>query len=1228
MVSFSTARAAVLVGAWAFATHVNAQGYYFQNQGDSCAGVGFQYLGCYNAPGGVDPFQYTPGVPTTRDGQGNPSLSYIQFDNNDFTNATTNGNYCSLFCRAHGYKYTGLYNQGCTCGSSLSDSIKSLTPAADSACAIECSGDPTENCGTATGISIYVDTSFQREDSLVPANLATGYQKLGCFYGSNGGPTIPGPNFYQTTVATPDLCFANCADLKLPYARVIRDDANTFRCFCGADFGWGVRAYDDSTDQLCQSKCSDGTSGCTGQDCCGVGNNNAAPVYANPELMGCLAPVIPGFYTAAGSTVPAGAYTCSPTPAFVSARSKYTVSYETAPSLTKTVSFVATVTPAAGAAFVPYGCYAGGASILEAPTLAAPASLPSGRVAVDTCVEYCNAQGASWAALRAPTNAESICICGSDIASSGLGSIERFSTCNKRCSGDQSHFCGPNASDAGGLVYVNTAVATYTNGPWYTGQYNTWTVTPTYGCTGGVTSSAGPTTSVSSTASSITSSPSITSSDTASITSSSTASESISSTTSESASSTASESASSTASGTDSSTLSISESSTSSGSASSTDTNSASSTGSNTESNSSSSTESNTASNTESNTATNTESNSSSSTDTNTASNTGSSSPTSTESNASITSSSTDSASTSSNTADASTNTISTSSQGSDISTDSQSATSSVTDTNTASQSTTAQGTESSSEGQPTTTPNTETGTGSQGTSTQSTDANTSSQSDVSGSSTATTSSTASTTEISGRPTITVTSRVVRSFAAVFDTEQVPDKTGTYVNLTTFDPVTNVSQADRSFVVQYLGCYLFDGVTTPFTEDDSQNFIGDATASGTASGCAGVCAGANFTLSANNQGDCFCGNELKSANLELEPDRSSCSASCLESDIEKCGGGDKLTSPSGALLSVPGNSFFNIIEAVDAAKAVIVVLDENTTTTGTASDSATGSVTNTETTSSPAVTGPGSISTMVSATTSNDSAGTQTSTSSTASSTNGVPGVQDMPGQTIIAGILNDGGAAQAQGSGTNGVNGGSGSVGAVFRVPTGGFLGGEDSPNPVSCSDAIPLNLTSGQLSSGGEFIAAESTDAYTPLAASMMSAAVTTTFSSVDGILHWFNPAFYRGEAGFCQVGSGQVYATFTPASQWPQGCVAISLALYRVEQCQNGTLVDPSLATGTVTSGPTATNSNGGNGSGLATMTSPIPFSEGIFPIDASPTDEACVSTPLSWEIAPEPTFIEAA
>lgn len=217
-----------------------------------------------------------------------------------------------------------------------------------------------------------------------------------------------------------------------------------------------------------------------------MGNNNAAPVYVNPALMGCLAPVIPGFYPTTASTVPAGSYSCLATPAFVSTRTKYSVNYSGSPSLAKTVSFVATATASGGAAFVPYGCYGVGSSILATPTTAPSTAFPSGSVTVNSCVTYCNGLGYSWAALRSPANQDSICICGNDISSTiPNGQPEVFQTCNKRCSGDPSQFCGNDNAGAGGLVYVNTAVPTYTSGTWYIGQYSTWTLTPTYGCTGG-----------------------------------------------------------------------------------------------------------------------------------------------------------------------------------------------------------------------------------------------------------------------------------------------------------------------------------------------------------------------------------------------------------------------------------------------------------------------------------------------------------------------------------------------------------------------------------------------------------------------------------------------------------------------------------------------------------------------------------------------------------------------
>lgn len=370
-------------------------------------------------------------------------------------------------------------------------------------------------------------------------------------------------------------------------------------------------------------------------------------------------------------------------------------------------------------------------------------------------------------------------------------------------------------------------------------------------------------------------------------------------------------------------------------------------------------------------------------------------------------------------------------------------------------------------------------------------------------------------------------------------------------------------------MAQYLGCYLFNGLTSPFTADESRNIIGNADASATASGCAAACAGSNYVLSANNQGDCFCGNELDAADLSRRPDRSSCSAACTGDESQSCGGGDKVTDAGGALLGGT-HSFFSIIETVNAAEADIVVLDEINSITSTITGTA--SATNTESASSSmtdSITGTDSMSTNTASTmTVPISTGTETATSSSAMSspTNGVPGVQSIS-QAVIAGVLNDGGAAQAETSANQGdvsggdsINGGTTSPGAGFRAPTGGYLGGQDAAfNPSSCSGAASFNLTDGELTSsdgsGARVAADPSVDAYIPLAATaagMLDSLVAGTFASVDGVLHWTNDSFYGGEAGFCQVASGEIYATFAEAGRWPTGCVSISLTLYRGMSC----------------------------------------------------------------------------
>jgi hypothetical protein len=236
MVSTFTVRAAVLVGIWAFIVRVKAQGYFYEDTRPYCVDKTFQYLGCFTAPGSQDPFGFVPGVPTDIAGSNDPSFSYVEYDNNDNYNATNNPYFCSRLCRHHGFKYTGMYNGGCTCASSLNDQVRTLgSRIAETNCANQCAGDLNENCGTSTAIRVWADLSFTKETDLTTSGTNTiqpsvilGYQKLGCFYGPGGGPNIPGPSYFRKTVSSADQCFSYCADLKLPIARVARDGATTY----------------------------------------------------------------------------------------------------------------------------------------------------------------------------------------------------------------------------------------------------------------------------------------------------------------------------------------------------------------------------------------------------------------------------------------------------------------------------------------------------------------------------------------------------------------------------------------------------------------------------------------------------------------------------------------------------------------------------------------------------------------------------------------------------------------------------------------------------------------------------------------------------------------------------------------------------------------------------------------------------------------------------------------
>lgn len=214
-------------------------------------------------------------------------------------------------------------------------------------------------------------------------------------------------------------------------------------------------------------------SACGGRDCCGSDYFQIYPVYANPKFMGCNIPRIPG-YAATDSVTPTFT-SCFATPAFVTKKTTAVV-YQSggapAPTITRTVSFVATVTPVAGSSaddYINFGCYTGDNDF----TGGVDAGL-TGTFSVDTCVGACKGMNKEFAGIRIPASGSPVCRCGSQPPSNSPNNME---SCNKICPDNDHQNCGP---AAGLLVYATRGTP---NNPWETSWSSTYSSTPRYSCT-------------------------------------------------------------------------------------------------------------------------------------------------------------------------------------------------------------------------------------------------------------------------------------------------------------------------------------------------------------------------------------------------------------------------------------------------------------------------------------------------------------------------------------------------------------------------------------------------------------------------------------------------------------------------------------------------------------------------------------------------------------------------
>lgn len=143
-------------------------------------------------------------------------------------------------------------------------------------------------------------------------------------------------------------------------------------------------------------------------------------------------------------------------------------------------------------------------------------------------------------------------------------------------------------------------------------------------------------------------------------------------------------------------------------------------------------------------------------------------------------------------------------------------------------------------------------------------------------------------------------------------------------------------------------------------------------------------------------------------------------------------------------------------------------------------------------------------------------------------------------------------------------------------------------------CSVAAPFIFSNGQLSSNGELVSTTGLVPYSPLVVSSTMAAISTTFSVVNGsTLAWNNTAFVGGHALFCVLGN-VVEAVYD--GQLPAGCAQVYIGYVPVTSCptfrpSSSVAQSTTGGVGTATSLPSPTASVIGSITGKNVTANPV-------------------------------------
>lgn len=195
-------------------------------------------------------------------------------------------------------------------------------------------------------------------------------------------------------------------------------------------------------------------------------------MYANPSLMGCYIPVIPGFKE---EDLPRYInYECVTTPASIEQRAIAAATFSDPSTIEVSRSFVASAEPTGiSTPYVNFGCYADTVTD-EVFAINVPSDLDPLTIDVDSCILYCDARSYRFAAVYG-TYPFNQCVCATDIALN-LSPVD-MRLCNIPCMGTESQqLCG---GETGPLVYAKEEVVP---NPWYEEFEISRANTITYSC--------------------------------------------------------------------------------------------------------------------------------------------------------------------------------------------------------------------------------------------------------------------------------------------------------------------------------------------------------------------------------------------------------------------------------------------------------------------------------------------------------------------------------------------------------------------------------------------------------------------------------------------------------------------------------------------------------------------------------------------------------------------------